>query len=62
MYARINCRVKKEGGDKMTKGIIPFSCIDDVEELITLFQATGYLVTVVESKKYIRVERIDSNG
>jgi len=46
----------------MTKGIIPFSCIDDVEELITLFQATGYLVTVVESKKYIRVERIDSNG
>jgi hypothetical protein len=45
----------------MTKGIIPFECIDDVDELVELFKTTGYLVTVVEAKKYIRVERIDCN-
>ena len=46
----------------MTKGIIPFSCINDVDELVTLFRATGYLVTVVEAKKYIRVERIEEDA
>ena len=36
------------------KGIIPFSCIDDVDELTKLFEQTGKVVTV--EKNYIRVE------
>ena len=46
------------GGEKM-KGIIPFSCIDDVVELTKLFEQTGRTVTV--EKNYIRVEEEDEN-
>ena len=45
----------------MTKGIIPFNCIEDIDELSRLFIETGYVVTVEAEKKYIRVERIDSD-
>ena len=45
----------------MTKGIIPFNCIEDLDLLSKLFIETGYVVTIEAEKKYIRVERIDSN-
>ena len=46
----------------MTKGIIPFSCIKDLGETVRLFREIGYIVTVVETKRYIRVERIDEDA
>ena len=47
----------------MTKGNIPFECIDmDVNELVTLLEETGYDAIVDGDNKQIRVERIDNNG
>ena len=42
-----------ERGEKM-KGIIPFSCIKDLDEIKDLFEQAGHAVTV--EKNYIRVE------
>ena len=36
------------------KGIIPFSCIKDLDEIKELFEQAGYAVTV--ERNYIRVE------
>lgn len=36
------------------KGIIPFECIEDLDQLTKLFEQTGRAVTV--EKNYIRVE------
>ena len=39
----------------MKKGIIPFECIEDLDQLTKLFKESGYAVTV--EKNYIRVEK-----
>ena len=38
----------------MKKGIIPFECIEDLDQLKELFEQTGYTVTVEHN--YIRLE------
>ena len=43
----------------MKKGIIPFSCIKDLDEIKELFEQAGYTVTV--EKNYIRIEEEDKN-